>query len=364
MTQPTDDSGPWHVHAISVLERSGTRDWWISSGRATSTPVLGSRQVPGGWVLPGGLVDAHVHLTMNFGKAMPHADGSDGLIAANAAAQLRAGVLALRDAGHAWGGVPRESANGPHLQRAGSLIAPPGRGYPQVCRAAAASDLVAVAMGEIAAGAAWVKVLGDFPAADGNWFAAPSNYPRDVLATLVREAHAAGARVMGHATGLGAADLIAAGVDSIEHGTALTRDLAREMADRGTAWTPTLATALKHVGALAAEPSPVGAYIRSQFDRLRDVLPYAASVGVPVLAGTDEMPMGALWRELIALTEFGLTPAQALSAGSGAARSWLGFPLPDEALALTFVTFDRDPLTDLLALASPAAVVFNGSRTD
>ena len=76
---------------------------------------------------------------------------------------------------------------------------------------------------------------------------------------------------MGHSTGLGATDLVAAGADSIEHGMALTRDLVEQMAERRIAWTLTLATAYKHVGGLAEQQSPVGSYLRSQFD----VLPFA-----------------------------------------------------------------------------------------
>ena len=156
-------------------------------------------------------------------------------------------------------------------------MAPPGRGYPNVCRSAEADSLVAVALEEVAAGAQWVKVLADFPGPDGNWFAAPANYSRGVLATLVREAHAAGARVMVHRTGLGAADLVAAGVDSIEHGMAMTERCSGPMADRGIAWSLTLATAEKHVGPLAAQDGPVGAYIRGRLDHVRGLLPVVAA---------------------------------------------------------------------------------------
>ncbi|MDH4064441.1 MAG: amidohydrolase family protein [Acidobacteriota bacterium] len=352
----------WHVRAVSLPDGDEPEDLWIVDGRLTGQPVAGARELPGGWVLPGGLVDAHVHLTMNFGKVMPHADGSDALMAANGAAQRHAGVLALRDTGCAWGGVPRESPDGPRLQRAGSLMAPAGRGYPNVCRAVAPEDLVRAALEEVAAGAQWVKVLGDFPGDDGNWFAAPSNYSSSVLGTLVREVHAAGARVMGHSTGLGAADLVAAGVDSVEHGMALTPDRVARMADRGIAWTSTLATAFKHVGALAEQASPVGAYIRAQFDRLRELFPRAVALGVPVLAGTDEIPMGALARELSLLVSLGLTPAQAIAAGSTRARAWLGFPEPIVGGSADLATFDADPRLDLDVLARPAAVVFDGVR--
>lgn len=361
MVRPGDvDAGPWHVRGVWLPDGDEPQDWWIADGRMTDRPVAHARDLPVGWVLLGGLVDAHVHLTMNFGRVMPFADGSDALIAANAAAQRRAGVLALRDAGVAWGGLPRQTADGPRLQRAGSLMAPPGRGYPNVCRPVSADEIVETALDEVAAGADWVKVLADFPGPDGNWFAAPSNYPRDVLTRLVREVHAAGARVMGHTTGLGSADLVAAGVDSIEHGTAVTEHQVREMSARGIAWTPTLATVHKHVGGLAGEASPVGAYIRAQLDRLREMLALASELGVPILAGTDEIGMGAIATEVEWLGRFGVAANAALAAASTAARSWLGFPPVGVNSEADLVIYADDPRRDPAVLAHPISVMYGG----
>lgn len=335
-------------------------DLWIVDSRLQTTPVDGARDLPGAYLLPGGMVDAHMHLTMNFGDVMPHPDGSDELVAANSRAQREAGVLAVRDAGCAWGGIPKEPVEGPRLQRAGRLNAFPDRGYTSVCRFLAEDELVEAGLAEVAAGAQWVKVLGDFPGPDGNWFAAPSSYSRSVLTRLVREVHAAGARVLGHSTGLGAADLVAAGVDSIEHGMSITDDVADAMAERQIAWTTTFGTAYKHVGALAEQDSPVGAYIRGCFDRLRSVLPRAAERGVPILTGTDELPMGALPRELAYLPDFGVPREAALAAGSTAARAWLRFPDVGAGDIADVVTYDADPRRDLSVLATPAAVVFGG----
>lgn len=353
---------PLHLHAVRLPDGALPEERWIVDGRLTDHPAPDALDLPGGFWLPGGLVDAHVHLTMNFGRRQPFDDGSDALMAANARTFRDAGILAVRDAGCAWGGVPRETADGPRLQRAGSIIAPPGRGYPNVCRLVDAGDLVRVALEEVAAGASWVKVLGDYPGPDGNWFAAPSNYPREVLAEVVREVHAAGSRVMAHSTGLGAADLVAAGVDAIEHGMALTPDLVAAMADRGIAWTTTFATAHKHLGALVDQQSPVGGYIRGKLDVLRELLPRAVALGVPVLAGTDEVPGAALVRELDYLPRFGLTPTQTLAVGSTSARTWLGFPDVDAGGVADLVLYDADPRADLTALDRPSAVVFDGAR--
>lgn len=361
MRDDVSAGGPWRIRGVPLPDGDRAGEWWIADGRWCDRPVAGASDLPGAWVLPGGLVDAHVHLTMNFDRVMPHADGSPALVAANAAAQRRAGVLALRDAGQAWGGTAQVGRSGPRLQRAGSLIAPPERGYPGVCRAVAAGDLVRVALEEVAAGARWVKILGDFPGPDGDWFGAPPTYPLDVVTTLVREVHAAGARVMAHSTGRGAAELVEAGVDSIEHGMALSHDLVRAMADRGIAWVTTLATAHKHVGALARRQDAVGNYVRAHLDRVRELLPAAASLGVPVLCGTDEIAMGAVGREIEWLVQYGLTPAQAIGAGATTARAWLAFPSARAGEPADVVTFDADPRADLAVLARPAAIVFDGA---
>jgi imidazolonepropionase-like amidohydrolase len=232
-----------------------------------------------------------------------------------------------------------------------------------VCRFVGADDLVDVALQDVRAGAHWVKILGDFPGPDGNWFDAPPNYPREKVAALVREVHAAGARVMAHSTGRAAPDLVAAGVDSIEHGMVLSRDLLQAMADKRIAWTMTLTTALLHVGALATQDTPVGAYIRGRLDNLRDLVPLARAIGVPMLAGTDEIGMGALARELQCLEQYGLSAQEALAIGSTSARSWLGFPSAHHhAMHADLVTYDDDPRVDLRALHTPAAIFCGGRR--
>ena len=80
------DQGPWHVRAIRLPDGVEPEEWWIADGMLYETPIAEARDLPGGWFLPGGLIDAHAHLTMNFnGFDLP--DGSEDLIAANLQAQ-------------------------------------------------------------------------------------------------------------------------------------------------------------------------------------------------------------------------------------------------------------------------------------
>jgi hypothetical protein len=84
----------------------------------------------------------------------------------------------------------------------------------------AESDLISCALAEIGRGAAWVKVIADFPdlAAGTD---AEATYQIGAIADLVAAVHAAGVRVAVHSTIAGVGQLVAAGVDSIEHGYGL-----------------------------------------------------------------------------------------------------------------------------------------------
>src|SRR5262249_57296417 len=91
---------------------------------------------------------------------------------------------------------------------------------------------------QAAAGDGWVKLVGDWIDRDKG-DRAPLWSAED-LVEAVRVAHAAGARVAAHTFGEDALpDLVAAGVDSIEHGTGLTGDTIAAPAAPGGAPGPT-----------------------------------------------------------------------------------------------------------------------------
>jgi imidazolonepropionase-like amidohydrolase len=219
----------------------------------------------------------------------------------------------------------------------------------------APEQLRAAALSEVARGATWVKIIGDFPRMPGRVDNAVT-YPMDVVAEVVEAAHAAGARVAVHTVLPGAAEeFVATGVDSIEHGPALSRDTLREMAKRGTAWTPTLCAVLNGL-----DDPDLPAEQRASLNLLREALtelvPEAVRLGVPVLAGTDVV--GTVSREVTLLARVGLDPSQALACASETARSFLG----DTGGHVDLVTYARDPREDPTQLDHPEAVIVNGTR--
>src|SRR5262249_31250558 len=169
---------------------------------------------------------------------------------------------------------------------AGRFLAPAGRYYPALLTdPVAEADLVSCALAEIGRGAAWVKVVADFPDLAAGTDAA-ATYSVDSIAQLTAAAHRAGARVAVHSTVPDVGRPAAVAVDSVEHGFGLDEPAIKDMASRGTAWTPTIGALF----ALLDDPDLAPGRRRKLEEgreRLAGLLPVAARSGVPVLAGTD-----------------------------------------------------------------------------
>ena len=313
-------------------------------------------ELPGRFALAG-LVDAHAHPTVAADEQGPYlADGEYG--AARLDEYAAGGVTVVRDAGGiaevTLGFARGAAARRPVVTAAGRFLAPAGRYFPRMHAPVAPGELVAVIRDQVAAGAAWVKIIGDFPEWREDGPVPDSTAATYDLATLreaVDAAHAAGARVAVHST-LAGQGLAGIGADSIEHGTALGHQELAVLGSRGGAWTPTLCAALRN----RDSPDPaVRARAGELRERLRDCLPYAVAHGVRVLAGTDRA--GTIAQEVALLAAHGLTAAQAIAAAGSGARDFLGIrPAGD------IVTYHDDPREDPAVLASPAAVVVRGVR--
>ena len=315
-----------------------------------------SEELPGRFALAG-LVDAHAHPTVAVDERGPYLpDGEYGT--ARLEEYATAGVTVIRDAGGdslvTLGFAGTAVAGRPVVTAAGRFLAPANRYFPRMHSPVAPDELALAIRAEVAAGAAWVKIIGDFPEwAEGGPVpqSTAATYDLETLRYAVDAAHAAGARVAVHSN-LPDSGLAGIGADSIEHGTALGHSELEALGVRGGAWTPTLCAVLH--GRDSSDPA-----VRSRTgelrERLRDCLPYAVAHGVRVLAGTDVV--GTIADEIALLAEHGLTAAQAIAAAGSAARDFLAIHPEGD-----IVTYDDDPLQDPRALARPVAVVVRGVR--
>jgi imidazolonepropionase-like amidohydrolase len=313
-------------------------------------------ELPGRYALAG-LVDAHAHPTVAVDERGPYlADGEFG--AARLEEYAAKGVTVIRDTGglsRVTLGFARTAAAGhPVVTAAGRFLAPAGRYFPRMHSPVAPDELAVAIQAEVAAGAAWVKIIGDFPEwGEGGRVpqSAAATYDLATLRRAVDAAHAAGARVAVHSN-LPDSGLAGIGADSIEHGTALGHSELEELGARGGAWTPTLCAVLYNRDSPDPEARSLIGELR---ERLRDCLPYAVTHGVRVLAGTDVV--GTIADEIALLAKHGLTTGQAIAAAGSLARDFLGIHPEGD-----IVTYDDDPLQDPGVLARPAAVVVRGVR--
>jgi imidazolonepropionase-like amidohydrolase len=357
----------YYLHATLLPEGDRAVDLWVAEGRLTFTPQEGAEELApaGGYVLAG-LVDCHAHLTLDAGNTgLPL--GSAELVEANRRGYLDAGVLLLRDIGAVSNATLRLPPDDwlPRVQPAGRFLAPPG-GYFGIQQETAAADLVQAAARQVAGGARWVKIIADWPRAGSgspaDFSRGEVNYPVEAVRQAVEAVHRAGGRVAVHAIARGGIVLgVEAGVDSIEHASALDNDLLEGMAAKGIAWTPTAAIGLGWLrNAEAMGETEAAAWLGAWAERFHMLLPRARALGVPVLAGTDLLPPGGVAYEVAALHELGLSPVHALAAASTAARAYLGYPALDDGAPADLVLYPADPRDSPELLLRPSLVMLDG----
>jgi imidazolonepropionase-like amidohydrolase len=343
-----------------VLPDRRPRRLFVVDGCVREDPVAGAVPLAGGWVVPG-LVDAHCHVGLD-----EHGPVSDDVSEQQARADRDIGALLLRDAGSAadtrWIDG-REDL--PRLIRAGRHLARPKRYLRNYAHEIEPGDLTRFVVQEARRGDGWVKLVGDW--IDRDVADLSPCWPLEALVPAIEAAHANGARVTAHVFGEEALpDLLAAGIDCIEHGTGLSPDLVDDMARRGVALVPTVKQLDNFVAYAAAGEARFpryAAHMRALHARRRETIGAAHEAGVAIYAGTDAggvLPHGLVAEEVIELADYGLAPRDALAAASWRARGWLGRPCLDDGDPADFVVYDADPVEDLRVLRSPRHVVLRG----
>ncbi len=336
----------------------------------------GVMQLGEGWYVLPGLVDAHTHLVTSpsigvQGYTEAHRTDPEELtrrVLMHLRKQRDYGVLAVRDAGAPTGTVTDVMKDPdpdlPHLQAAGRFIAPPRRYLPNVAHEVSGPEIVRAVREEAARGGGWIKFIGDSSHRDHPGSEPDVGWTVDELRPAVEAARRAGARIAMHVTTPAAVELaIALDIDSIEHGSHLQPHHLQQMAERGRAWTPTLAAFRIFLQRIRSKEwrMPEQSFAEA-VEAIERQLPMAAKAGVTILCGSDAaIDHGKIGLEVIAFIEAGLTPEQAFRAATVDAWKYLGYanPLTENAIA-DFVAYVHDPRSDPQVLLNPRLVVRNG----
>jgi len=207
---------------------------------------------------------------------------------------------------------------------------------------------------QISHGADWIKVYSDRSyrvREDGVLDDIPT-FTLEELKAIVDEAHRERHKVASHAMALyGVHNSIEAGVDSIEHGNYIADEDLKTMASRGIFYVPTVYVGEYVAQGRAAEGAPVWVKMIQIHE---DTFRRAMKAGVKIAFGTDAG--GFDWKinpakEFSSMVKFGMTPAQAIRAGTINAAELLGTKdsvgtLEGGKLA-DIVAVPGDPLSDV-----------------
>ena len=190
---------------------------------------------------------------------------------------------------------------------------------------------------------------------------------QEEMNAIVSEAHAWKRKAAAHCHGdLAAKMAIAAGVDSIEHGTFLQDDTLLEMKNKHIYLVPTL-FALSWVGQKADTYPPIIAEkARTAANQSQNMFQHAVKIGVPIAMGTDAgvEPHGMNAREFSLMTAHGMAPAQALLAGTANGADLLGISDQTGTLqpgkSADIVAVNGNPLLHIETTEHPILVMKEG----
>ena len=263
-----------------------------------------------------------------------------------AAHALHAGVTTVRDLGARGDLIFRlrrliesGTVEGPHILAAGrALTIPRGHCYFLGGVAENEAELLGLVRTEIERGADVIKIMATGGAMTPSSDPTRPQFAPETLARAVDLAHSLGRPVAAHAHSReGMRDAVAAGVDTIEHGTFLGADGARvhddDLAlfpDSGTVLVATLAPVAARRQVPGADGGPIARELSAAeiWERRRADVGRLHAAGARVIAGSDcgvtNVPHDAVIEEIACLVEAGLSAAQALAAATSSAADVLG----------------------------------------
>ncbi|PIE21605.1 MAG: amidohydrolase [Arachnia propionica] len=343
-----------------VLPGNESVEVWIADGKIVAGPVADAQLLAENVYLVPGLVDAHCHLGLGIQGAVAPAT-----IVEQARQDLAAGVMLVRDCGSpADTRFVQDDPSLPRLVRAGRHVARTKRYIRYAAAEVEPEQLVAQVRHEARSGDGWVKLVGDW--IDRNVGDLAPSFPAEVAAEAIAVAHEEGAKVTAHCfEEQSVAELVAAGIDCIEHGTGMSAEVIQTMAERGIALVPTMiniANFPKYAADGQAKFPTYSAHMMALYERRKQTIGAAIDAGVQVYCGTDAgtvVAHGRVQDEIAELAELGGNEF-ALGAASWRARSWLGADNLTVGADADLIVCDTDPRNDLTALRRPVLKLLRG----
>ena len=400
------------VHAGRLLDRPGRaprgpstiviRDGRISEVRDGFVDVPGSQRVIDQrtrFVLPG-LIDSHVHLVSDTGGQLGQLEDvqvEDAALAYNALVNARktlsAGFTTVRNLGDEHGvtlalrnAIRAGKVIGPNIVDAGRSISTTSghmdsalgyredfrevlHAHDNLCDSAeACRRAVRIQVGR---GVDVIKIATTGGVNSQVGAGLGQQMFDDEARAIVEAARLYGKKVAVHAHGAdGIKVALAAGVDSIEHGTMLDDEGIALFLKSGAYYVPTLSTVNGYIERLAANPGAYSPEVRAKIEwRIKvtgESLRKAVPKGVKIAFGTDAgvSKHGRNADEFELMVKYGMTPAAALQAATVNAADLLGLQADvgtiEPGMRADLIAVDGDPLVDVTVLKRVPFVMKDG----
>lgn len=327
-----------------------------------------------GMTLMPSLADCHVHLVYTGGpdpNAQMNKQGPAQITLTaleNAQASLRGGVTALRDCGGkdylefgVRDAIARGVFPGPAIRASGRIICMTGGHGNRIGRVADGCEEVVKAVREqVHAGCDLVKIMATGGVMTPGVSPMDAHYSFAEMKAGVHEAKRFRKSTASHAQGTeGILNAVRAGIDSIEHGIFMDEECLREMLEARTYLVPTIA-AVRNIVANADNGIPAYAVekARAVEQRHRESIQMYYKAGGRIAMGTDAgTPFnlhGENAMELAYMVEFGMTPVDALVAGTSRGHALMGMDghgAIQDGNAADLLLVQGDPTEDIMKAA-------------
>jgi len=332
---------------ISVPEHAGETGRVLYAGMTGNTLLKPGKEddvvdIAGYSLLPG-IFDCHVHLWISSRKPTFHADHLGVptrtlMYYKNALDALMAGVTTIRTVGSSddidialRNAINKGHVSGCRIIACGAPIEPYG-GHCHITwgtvECSGAADFAKAARIEMGKGVDQVKLMYSGGAGGGTDEGMFDTHITDEEASAVcRVAHMTNRKVVAHLSNdFAIRSALRSGVDSIEHAYSMNEETAAMIAEKGAYYVPTLSVTCN------AEKMPTDG-LSEHFLRVRNRLikakaghmqsvQYAIKHGVKICVGTDSIPgksvsgISVTIGEIVLLAEAGLSPLEAIRAGT------------------------------------------------
>ena len=351
-------------------------------------------------LLPG-LIDVHSHLMARLKEGnqlenyvLQLATKSEAYRALEGAADARltlmAGFTTVRDVENEGSGyadvalrtaIAQDLVEGPRMQVATRAIAATGGYYPErlspdlkdfprgAQMITGADEARRAVREQVYYGADLIKVYADFldigsPATARRFH---ETLTLDELRAIVEEAHKGGHRVAAHAMSReGIRNAVEAGVDSIEHGTEIDKEILALMAKKGVFLVPTSAA---QSAPYESAPPDRRVVLEPTMQALRAEIANAQAAHVRIACGFDastEAMQGRNALEVASLVKLGLTPLEAIRAATTTAAELMGWQDSVGSLEKNkwadIIAVAGDPLADASVLQHVVLVIKGGKQ--